>query len=110
MFEDEGYSVVTSDDAAAALDLLSQVDGLHPDLILLDSRMPGMDGASFARAYTDRRHRPAPIILLSGDLRPLEAEAQWAAARVAKPFDIDRLLAVVREHLPSGARRSPPID
>ncbi len=110
LFEDEGYAVVTCDDATTALDLLSPVDGLRPDVILLDSRMPGMDGAAFARAYTTHTQHPAPIVLLSGDVRPLDAEAPWVAARVTKPFDIDRLLGVVRDLLPTTVQQSPAIE
>ena len=93
---------------ARLLGLLSTADGPRPDVILLDSHMPGMDGASFARAYTALTHDPAPIVLLSGDSRPLDDDAHGIAARVAKPFDIDRLLAVVHERVSLRVRTLPP--
>jgi CheY-like chemotaxis protein len=50
---DEGYAVHTAADGARALELLER---LAPCLILLDLRMPVMDGPAFARAY----RAPAP--------------------------------------------------
>src|SRR5581483_9805219 len=59
----EGCDARSAADAAAALDLLSRWE---PDLILLDFYMPGMDGASFIRAYRERPEPHAPIVVLSG--------------------------------------------
>ena len=51
---DEGYPVVTAPDGAAALDV---VERQQPTAILLDMKMPVMDGWAFARAY---RQQPGP--------------------------------------------------
>lgn len=98
LLEDEGYAVHTSGDGAAALASLGHEGAQPPDLILLDMRMPVMDGHAFARAYLAANSQPAPIVLLSGDVRSQE-EVPWAAARIAKPFDLERLLDVVSRTL-----------
>jgi DNA-binding response OmpR family regulator len=99
LFEDEGYAVITSQDATSTLAEITAPDGPRPDLILLDLRMPVMDGPTFAREYLARTPSPAPIVLLSGDVRPLAEDLPWAADCLPKPFDLDRLLTVVRTHL-----------
>src|SRR5688500_18835196 len=49
--EDEGYDVLTASDGAGALDLLYTA---RPSIILLDLRMPGMDGQTFVETYRAR--------------------------------------------------------
>jgi len=44
ILEDEGYRVFVFDDAQKAL---NQLENIHPDLIMLDLMMPGMDGFDF---------------------------------------------------------------
>jgi two-component system chemotaxis response regulator CheY len=89
----EGYRVVTADDGASALEVIKRQPVA---LILLDMKMPVMDGWAFANAYRHQPVRHAPIVVLTAARDP----AQWAAeieatAYLAKPFDLDALLAVV---------------
>jgi CheY-like chemotaxis protein len=88
------FAVRVAASGQEALDLLAHEPA---DAILLDVRMPLMDGAEFARLYRARTPRPAPIILLSAApssdaWRPL-AESRY----VEKPFDIDDLARVINE-------------
>ena len=46
VLEDEGYAVLTATDGQEGLAVLAQTT---PELILLDMRMPGLDGWGFAR-------------------------------------------------------------
>ena len=94
--EDEGYHVLSVADGGAALDLLWGSWNDQPDVILLDMRMPVMDGQSFAEAYRLLPVRQAPIIAMTG--------ARWTAERAAevgtegvlpKPFALNDLLARV---------------
>jgi CheY-like chemotaxis protein len=91
---EEGYAVATVPHGAAALDILR----LHePEVILLDLRMPLMDGWSFAERYrTITGKAPAPIILISGvsDIAT-EARRVGADAFFRKPFDIDELIRAI---------------
>ena len=90
-----GYEVVSAEDGAAALDRL---DALRPVLILLDMRMPVMDGWEFARAYAHRPGPHAPVIIMSAarDAASHAAEVK-ADGYLAKPFDLEELYACVEQ-------------
>lgn len=97
---DEGYEVVSAPDGAAAL---KTVETLSPDLILLDLLMPRMDGPSFARAYHARPQPHAPIVLISASNEaPKLASVVGAVEHLAKPFNLELLLAIIDRHLPLG--------
>lgn len=74
-----------------------------PDLVLLDVRMPGMDGYEVCRRLkADPRTRDVPVIFLSA-LRETEdkvlAFGLGAVDYVAKPYQPDEVLARVRTHV-----------
>jgi CheY-like chemotaxis protein len=89
----EGYRVSRARHGQEALE---QVEHELPDVILLDLMMPVMDGVAFSQAL---RRRPAgaevPIVVISADGNPQRATAVGAVGYLAKPFDIDALLAQV---------------
>jgi len=87
---DLGYHVAEASDGRAALDLIGRE---HPDLILLDMKMPGMDGWDFVQRYRARYGEGAPIIVLTAaqDAARRGADVN-AAGYVAKPFDLDVLV------------------
>lgn len=90
---DEGYQVDEASDGEAALDL---VERQHPDIILLDMKMPGMDGWQFARLYRERYGHQAPIIVLTAAQDA--AQRGWdvdAESYVSKPFELEVLVASV---------------
>jgi len=61
MLQDQGYRVVgEASDGTRALDL---VEKLHPDLVFLDIKMPGVDGLQAARRLL--AGRPVPVIILT---------------------------------------------
>jgi CheY-like chemotaxis protein len=82
--------------ARNGLEALERVDAERPDIILLDLMMPVMDGVTFAQAL---RQRPSvsdvPILVISADGNPQRAASVNARGYLAKPFDIDALLAHV---------------
>jgi len=91
-----GYPVVTAEHGGAALDV---VEHQPVGLIVLDMKMPVMDGWAFARAYRARVASPAPIVVLTA----ARDAAKWAAevdaiAYLAKPFDLDDLLDLVERY------------
>lgn len=90
---DDGYFVATARHGAAALE---SVEMFHPDVVLLDLRMPIMDGWSFAEQYRRKAHPSASIVLLSA-VPGVEGIASriGAEAVVPKPIDPDRLLSTV---------------
>ena len=102
ILSEAGRRVRTARDGVAALE---RVDEELPALIFLDMRMPGMNGWDFAREFRARYGRPCPIVVVTAaeDAR-LRAEEIGADAWLAKPFDIDDVLAIADRYLgPAGA-------
>ena len=93
---DEGYSVMI---AVNGKEALACVDEYCPFLILLDMKMPVMDGWAFAAAYRERPAPHAPIIVMTAahDSRGRAAEIA-ADGFIAKPFDVDHMLDLVRAY------------
>src|SRR5215216_5771091 len=69
----EGYRVSTAENGAVALECLARES---VDLILLDLRMPVMDGWAFARAYRQQPGPHAPILVLSAALDPASGASE----------------------------------
>jgi two-component system, chemotaxis family, chemotaxis protein CheY len=91
----EGYRLARARNGHEALD---QVVAARPDLILLDLMMPVMDGLTFARALRARGlEPPVPVVVISADGDPEHAAGVGARAFLAKPFDLEALLAAVRQ-------------
>lgn len=90
---DEGIAVVEASDGSQALAIL---DSVAPCLILLDMRMPGMDGWSFARAYRARTGPRAPVVVITA-ARDARGWANEIAADgvLPKPFDLIELIETV---------------
>jgi two-component system chemotaxis response regulator CheY len=96
----EGYPVQTATDGAQALDAVADA---RPSLVLLDMRMPVLDGWGFAHALRARGvHLPIVVMTAAQDARRW-AEEIGAAGYLAKPFELPDLLAVVERHGPSPA-------
>lgn len=90
---EEGYAVASAASGGEALELLTRFD---PGLILLDLRMPGIDGRAFAKSYRARPGRKAPIAVVTAARDPALAAAQiQAAGFLAKPFDLADLMRLV---------------
>lgn len=93
ILEVEGYRVARARNGKEALEA---IDEEVPSLVLLDLMMPVMDGPTFARVL---RTRPfameVPIVVISADGNPGRAVSVGARGYLAKPFDIDALLAHV---------------
>ena len=95
---DEGFSVVTSGDGQAAVDIALESP---PSLIVLDLMMPKMSGWQVIEALqASPRGAKIPIVLVSAS-RDLERTARQSqvAACLAKPFDLDSLVRVVEQHV-----------
>jgi DNA-binding response OmpR family regulator len=89
-----GYEVLTAPDGAAALQVVGTV---HPDLVLLDMRMPVMDGWEFARRYRAGPEPHAPIVVVTAARDAAQRASEIDAnGYLGKPFDMGELLALVR--------------
>jgi len=92
---DAGYSVVTAEDGAAALGALDRSE-TWPDLVLLDMRMPFMDGPTFFECLRSRpESRRTPVVIVSGTLRSSVRGEVQGIQIVKKPFDAMKLLDLV---------------
>jgi DNA-binding response OmpR family regulator len=94
---DQGYEVLVARNGQQALDAVAEV---MPRLILLDIRMPIMDGLQFATEFHRRYGHVAGIVVMTAsedaELRAQEAQADgW----LGKPFDLDKLCASVERYV-----------
>jgi two-component system, chemotaxis family, chemotaxis protein CheY len=95
---DDGYEVFEASNGQAALDALHR---FRPSLILLDMRMPVMDGWEFARRYHTLPGPHVPIVAFVAALNAVQECADLQPAGIlTKPFDLDDLLRAVRSQLP----------
>jgi CheY-like chemotaxis protein len=93
ILESEGYRVSR---ARHGVEALQRVESERPSIILLDLMMPVMDGLTFAQHLRERPlGRTIPIVVISAEGNPQRAAAVGAQGYLAKPFDIDALLAQV---------------
>jgi DNA-binding response OmpR family regulator len=100
MLDKQGYKVRLAPNSRLAL---KSAQAIPPDLILLDIRMPGMDGYEVCeRLKADPRTRDTPIIFISaldqtGD--KVKAFTFGGVDYVTKPFQVEEVLARVETHL-----------
>lgn len=100
MLEDEGYAVATTEKGEHAENLHDGNGGL-PDLIILDVLLSGKDGRTICgnlKSRYDTRH--IPIIMISAHPGAARSAREVGADDfLAKPWDIDALIAMVEKHV-----------
>ncbi len=89
-----GYQIAQAFNGSKGL--AAALDG-HPDLILLDVRMPGMDGLEFLRTLKSQDQiKNIPVVVLSASLiDQQEALNEGARYFLSKPYQKQTLLAAV---------------
>ncbi|MGH9079914.1 MAG: ANTAR domain-containing response regulator [Acidimicrobiales bacterium] len=92
---DEGYDVVG--ETGRGDEAVEQVRTHHPDLVILDVKMPGSDGLEAARAIQEMEMKVAVLILTAFSQRDLIDEARDAgvAAYLVKPFQRIELIPAI---------------
>ena len=102
-----GHTVATAEEG---LEGLRQAQRLKPDLIILDYRLPGMDGLTLARMIRgDKSIKHVALVMLTViDQQEVidRARKLGVAAYVVKPFRVGQLMDVVEEIL--NEQGSPP--
>jgi two-component system response regulator (stage 0 sporulation protein F) len=100
VFQREGY---TTYQAANGMQALEIVRKHRPDLVLLDMKIPGMDGIEILKRLKEIDSDIKVIIMTAyGELDMIqETKELGAIMHFAKPFDIDDLRAAVKKHLVS---------
>jgi two-component system, chemotaxis family, chemotaxis protein CheY len=96
----EGYPIRTACDGQEAL---AEVARECPHIVLLDMRMPVLDGWGFAEAVASQRKDLKIVVMTAAINARTWAEQIAADGYLAKPFDIDRLLGEVHRLCPAPA-------
>ncbi|MBV7505168.1 response regulator [Neobacillus drentensis] len=99
VFQKEGYQTYQAANGIQALEIVTKHD---PDLVLLDMKIPGMDGIEILKRMKVIDPDIRVIIMTAyGELDMIqEAKDLGAITHFAKPFDIDDIRAAVRKHIP----------
>lgn len=98
VFSSEGYETFQASNGKLALEI---VKSEKPDLVLLDMKIPGMDGLEILK-HIKAIDSNAKVIMMTayGELDMInEATALGALMHFTKPFDIDELRTAVNEQL-----------
>ncbi len=102
VFSVEGYNTFQASNGKIALDIVRQE---NPDLVLLDMKIPGMDGLEILRRIKQFNEAIKVIMMTAyGELDMIkEASDLGAVMHFTKPFDIDELRIAVNHELENHA-------
>ena len=109
LLTEEGYSV---ESAASGESGLKQIHKKIPDLVILDMRLPGMDGLQTFKTIHDIDPK-LPVIIMTAfgtTETAIEATKMGAFDYVLKPFDIPDMLATIKQALEAGRFMRQPVD
>ena len=96
LLELEGYVVATAANGAEALELTRN---LRPGLVLLDMRMPVLDGWAYVREMRTTGLTPRIVIMTAAQDARRWADEIGADGYVPKPFEADDLIGTVERIL-----------
>jgi two-component system response regulator AtoC len=96
--ESEGFLPI---EAADGFEALSRIESDEPEAVLLDLKMPGLDGLALLEAIAPRlAELPVIVITAFGGSEPaIEAMRRGAYDYLTKPFDLDDVLLTLRRAL-----------
>ncbi|WJN47448.1 response regulator [Priestia aryabhattai] len=99
VLQKEGYTTFQAANGFQAIDITKEQ---APDLVLLDMKIPGMDGIEILKRLKQHDETIKVIIMTAyGELDMIqEAKDLGALTHFAKPFDIDEIRKVVRQYIP----------
>lgn len=97
-----GYNVAIGVNGQEALNLIKEK---RPDLVLLDLRLPVMDGRDVCKAVkADPELEDIPIVMFTASTQQISVQAKEAGADgfLVKPFEQEQLIAVLDKFLKGG--------
>ena len=96
ILELEGYDVLTAENGQDALNVLKQ--STKPNLILLDMKMPVMNGWEFAENFRKTYDSSSPIVVVTAAADSEQrAKDINATGWISKPFELNDLLKKIKE-------------
>lgn len=93
----QGHEVLEARNGVAAWELVQQH---HPDILITDINMPGMDGLNLLAQLTQHRHKPRGILVLTNrwDHREIGQDLAESGVRVVpKPFSPTQLAELIEQ-------------
>jgi two-component system, chemotaxis family, chemotaxis protein CheY len=91
-----GFSVFLAQNGQEAL---TRLETMAPCLILLDLKLPYMDGYAFLEALEQQQARPAiPTIVITADVEAKQRLAGKGVPVFLKPFKFNDLLATIKQY------------
>jgi len=109
LLTEEGYHVESAASGESGLDRIREN---IPDLVILDIRLPGMNGLETFQAI-NRMESKLPVIIMTAygtTETAIEATKMGAFDYVLKPFDIPAMLTVIEKALEAGRFMRSPVD
>ncbi|MGE5839028.1 MAG: sigma-54-dependent transcriptional regulator [Deltaproteobacteria bacterium] len=106
---EEGYSVRSASTGEAGLEI---VRAEVPDLVILDVRLPGINGLQAFKIIHDVEPK-LPVIIMTGygtTETAIEATKMGAFDYILKPFDIPEMLSQIKQALEAGRFMRSPVD
>jgi len=109
LLKEEGYWVDSAPSGETGLNLMKSK---IPDLVILDMRLPGMNGLeTFRRIHAIEPKLPVIIMTAFGTTETaIEATKMGAFDYILKPFDIPEMLGIIRQALEAGRFMRSPVD
>ncbi|MFC4736488.1 response regulator [Bacillus daqingensis] len=103
VLEKDGYETFEASNGQAALDMIQSEE---PDLVLLDMKIPGMDGIEILREMRARSMATEVFMMTAyGEMELMrEAADLGASQQFSKPFDIDIVRQSVRRFFEEKAK------
>ena len=98
--KDEGYQVETASNGAEAVEV---VEHERPSLVLLDMRMPVLDGWGFAQVMRARGVRLPIVVMTAAENAQHWCDEIGGECALPKPFDLDQLFTTVARLVRAGA-------
>ncbi|WP_053960019.1 response regulator [Sulfobacillus thermosulfidooxidans] len=92
-------TILEASSGSQGLELLTQY---HPELVLLDYRLPDMDGSEWLHQAQELRPTAVILVSASSELEHIAHKHSLVVGTLAKPFKLDKLRITVLDALSRG--------